>query len=80
MTAQISGVLPIAHTPFLDNDDIDYASLERQIEWALAQGAQGYCTGMVSELLRLTAQERLELTRHLAQCGRGAVVVASVGA
>lgn len=80
MTAPISGVLPIAHTPFLDNDDIDYASLERQIDWALTQGAQGYCTGMVSELLRLTGQERLELTRQLAQWSRGAVVVASVGA
>jgi 4-hydroxy-tetrahydrodipicolinate synthase len=77
----IAGVLPIAHTPFLDNDEIDFHSLQRQIDWAYQQGAHGYCSGMVSELLRLTANERLELTRRLAEfnAGRG-VVVAGVGA
>ncbi|MGE0758535.1 MAG: dihydrodipicolinate synthase family protein [Pirellulaceae bacterium] len=77
----VSGILPIAHTPFLDNDDIDYATLRRQVDWALAQGAQGYCTGMVSELLRLTATERIELTHRLAEFNEGrGVVVASIGA
>lgn len=81
MPRPIAGVLPIAHTPFLDNDEIDYASLRRQIDWAFEQGADGYCTGMVSELLRLTATERIELTHKLVElnAGRG-VVVASVGA
>lgn len=76
-----AGILPIAHTPFTDDDRIDYDSLARQIDWAFAQGAHGYCTGMVSEILRLTASERVELTRKLAELntGRG-VVVASVGA
>lgn len=81
MNRRIAGVLPIAHTPFLDNDDIDYASLKRQIDWAYAQGAHGYCSGMVSELLRLTTSERLELTRRLAEFNEGrGVVVAGVGA
>ena len=81
MPQSITGVLPIAHTPFLDNDEIDYDSLRRQIDWAFEQGAQGYCTGMVSELLRLTTAERIELTYKLAElnAGRG-VFVASVGA
>lgn len=81
MAKAIQGVLPIAHTPFDDRDQIDYASLKRQIDWAFAQGAQGYCTGMVSELLRLTSSERIELTHKLVEfnAGRG-VVVASVGA
>lgn len=81
MSHPIAGVLPIAHTPFLDNDDIDYASLKRQIDWAYSVGANGYCTGMVSEVLRLTAAERVELTHRLVEfnAGRG-VVVASVGA
>ena len=30
----------------------------------IARGADGYCTGMVSELLRLTSEERFELTRR----------------
>ncbi len=81
MSKPIQGVLPIAHTPFDLHDQIDYGSLQRQIDWAFAQGASGYCTGMVSELLRLTATERIELTHKLVEfnAGRG-VVVASVGA
>ena len=77
----IAGVLPIAHTPFLDDDSIDEESLARQVDWAFAQGAAGYCTGMVSELLRLTAEERVHLTRLLGQLKqeRG-VFVAGIGA
>lgn len=81
MKRQIAGVLPIAHTPFTADDQIDYASLERQIDWAYRVGAHGFCTGMVSEVLRLTASERVDLMRaHVnMNAGRGAVV-ASVGA
>lgn len=78
---RLAGVLPIAHTPFTAQDAIDFASLERQIDWALGRGADGFCTGMVSEVLRLTAAERVELMRQHVQmnAGRGSVV-ASVGA
>ena len=81
MSHNISGVLPVVHTPFLDDESIDYESLPRQIDWAFAQGAHGYCTGMVSELLRLTTEERIELTEALAEmnAGRG-VFIAGVGA
>jgi dihydrodipicolinate synthase/N-acetylneuraminate lyase len=81
MPHEIAGVLPIAHTPFLDDDSIDRGSLRRQIDWAYAEGASGFCTGMVSELLRLTAAERLELHANLAEFNedRG-VFVAGVGA
>ncbi|MEX0818785.1 MAG: dihydrodipicolinate synthase family protein [Pirellulaceae bacterium] len=81
MTKSIAGVLPVVHTPFLDDDTIDWESLERQVEWALAAGADGYCTGMVSELLRLTCRERLELTERLGELNQGrGVVVIGVGA
>ena len=81
MPRPIAGVIPIAHTPFAADDAIDFASLERQIDWAFATGADGVATGMVSELLRLTSGERVELTRALAGLcrGRGAFV-AGVGA
>jgi 4-hydroxy-tetrahydrodipicolinate synthase len=81
MPRALQGVLPIAHTPFTTDDEIDYASLQKQVDWALQVGADGICTGMVSELLRLTHDERLELTDRLAACvaGRGTVVM-SVGA
>jgi 4-hydroxy-tetrahydrodipicolinate synthase len=77
----IRGVLPIVHTPFRDTDEVDDDGLQRQVEWVFAQGAHGYCTGMVSELLRLTADERVTLTWRLAELNQGrGVFVASVGA
>ncbi|MSQ94872.1 MAG: dihydrodipicolinate synthase family protein [Gemmataceae bacterium] len=81
MAKRLQGVLPIVHTPFTDNDDIDVATLRREIDWAYAQGADGLGTGMVSELLRLTFDERIALTHHIAEmsAGRGAVF-AGVGA
>ncbi|MBM4001329.1 MAG: dihydrodipicolinate synthase family protein [Planctomycetes bacterium] len=77
----IRGVLPIVHTPFTERDAIDWTSFARQVDWARGVGADGFCTGMVSELLRLTAGERCELTEKLAECNAGRrAVVAGVGA
>ena len=55
--------------------------MKREIDWAFSIGADGVCTAMVSELLRLTVDERIELTDAMVDLadGRG-VVVASVGA
>jgi 4-hydroxy-tetrahydrodipicolinate synthase len=81
MPKRLHGVLPIVHTPFTDTNEIDTATLRREIDWAYAQGADGLGTGMVSELLRLTFDERIALTHHIAElsAGRGAVF-AGVGA
>ena len=67
MVRQLRGVLPIVHTPFAASDTIDVESLRREIDWAFACGADGLGTGMVSELLRLTGDERLELTRLIVE-------------
>ena len=77
----IGGVLPVINTPFDENDRIDEASLAREIDWVFEQGAQGICAGMVSELLRLTHDERVELAATMVDlaAGRG-IVVTSVGA
>jgi 4-hydroxy-tetrahydrodipicolinate synthase len=81
MAKRLQGVLPIVHTPFTDADEIDVATLKREIDWAYAQGADGLGTGMVSETLRLTIDERIALTHHIAEMsgGRGAAF-AAVGA
>ena len=79
--AEIQGVLPIVHTPFDEQEQIDWESLEREIDWAFQAGANGCCTGMVSEILRLTVAERREFTERLPQLvGDRGVVVASAGA
>lgn len=81
MNQTIEGVLPILHTPFDDHDAIDRDSLKREIDWAFSVGVQGVCSAMVSEILRLTVDERCELNQLIVEMsgGRG-VVVASVGA
>lgn len=79
--AEIGGLLPIVHTPFDEQDRIDQASLARQLDWAFQNGADGVALGMVSELLRLTTSERMELTEELVRlCGGRGVVIGSVGA
>jgi len=48
MTTLINGVLPILHTPFTDDDRIDLASFQRQIDWAFSVGADGVCIAMTA--------------------------------
>ncbi|QEG38172.1 dihydrodipicolinate synthase family protein [Roseimaritima ulvae] len=81
MTSNINGILPILHTPFDANDEIDRDCLKREIDWAFEQGSHGVCSAMVSEILRLTSEERIELNELIVEitAGRGSVV-ASVGA
>ena len=78
---QLAGVLPIVQMPFLENGEIDFASLRREIDWAFSVGIDGLGTGMVSEILKLTAAERESLAHKLVEyaAGRGAVFMA-VGA
>jgi dihydrodipicolinate synthase/N-acetylneuraminate lyase len=81
MPKELHGVLPIVQTPFLDSDEIDFATLRCEVDWAFAQGIDGLGTGMVSELLRLTVAERQALAEQLVEyaAGRGPVFM-GVGA
>ena len=81
MAKKLRGVLAIAHTPFTDGDEIDAAALKRSVDWAFAVGADGIGTGMVSETMKLTADERVALAEMLVEfaAGRGPVF-AAVGA
>jgi 4-hydroxy-tetrahydrodipicolinate synthase len=80
-TGTLSGVLPVFQTPFHEDESIDAATLEREIEWLYERGADGVVMAMVSEVLRLDAAERHALAELACRFGRprGAVVV-SVGA
>ena len=81
MPTTITGVLPIIHTPFTADDQLDVDSLHRELEWALTRNINGNCTGMVSELLRLSQEERNQLHREIGSVDRGdKVFIAGVGA
>ncbi|MBA63591.1 MAG: dihydrodipicolinate synthase family protein [Planctomycetaceae bacterium] len=81
MIRQIHGVIPVVHTPFLENGELDYESLVRELEWACSLEIDGLCTGMVSELLRLNDIERQTLHQWIGDFDRGdRAFVASVGA
>ena len=85
MTAQttnlLHGVLPVLHTPLLEDGSIDSATLQREIDWAFQIGADGVVVAMVSEILRLGYQGRKELASLVCEAARGrGFVVISVGA
>lgn len=67
MSTLLRGVLGIVQVPFSSADEIDFVSFRREIDWAVSLGANGLGTGMVSEILRLTADERREVTARLVE-------------
>jgi 4-hydroxy-tetrahydrodipicolinate synthase len=55
----LHGCIPILVTPFAADGSLDLASLERQIDWVLAEGASGVaCVAIASEGYKLTETER----------------------
>lgn len=80
-TTLLHGVLPVLHTPLLDDGSIDVATLENEIDWVFQTGADGVVVAMVSEVLRLGYHARKELASHVCRAvqSRGFTVI-SVGA
>lgn len=78
---RIRGVLPVLQMPYREDESIDYDTLAREIDHVLQAGSDGVVLALASELVRLSHEERLDLTRRLPQmvAGRGTVTV-SVGA
>ena len=75
------GVFTVLSTPFNDDDSIDFATLKKECDWLITQGVNGFVLAMVSEVLRLSAEERKQLTAKVCEFSSGKIpVVASVGA
>src|SRR4029079_3046429 len=82
MTTDLRGCIPILCTPFLDDLSVDYQSLERRIDWVIAEGGSGVATlALASEGYKLTESERDEITRVVVATtnGRVPVVVSADG-
>ena len=75
---ELKGILPVLHMPYEEDEgSIDFETLQRQVDYAFETGADGICLALVSDLLRLTTEERLALPRQLVDyaAGRGPVVI-----
>ena len=77
----LAGVLPVLQLPFHTDETIDWDTFSKEIDWAYANGAHGIVAAMVTEILRLTDDERDELAVKMVEfnADRGPVVM-SVGA
>jgi 4-hydroxy-tetrahydrodipicolinate synthase len=74
------GVLPVLQTPFDDSGAIDHSALQREIDWVFERGADGVTVAMVSEILRLSLEERRELAETVCSTAGTRAAVISVGA
>ena len=77
--SKLAGVLPVFQTPYHDDESIDFATLEREIDWLYELGVDGIVMAMVSEVLRLSTEERQELATAACKMSRGRAII-SVGA
>ncbi|AFQ48385.1 dihydrodipicolinate synthase family protein [Burkholderia cepacia] len=79
-TATIEGIVPVMLTPFDDAGAIDYAGLERLIEWYLAHGSDAlFAVAQSSEMQFLSLAERAELARFVVERVAGRVPVVASG-
>jgi len=73
--------MPVFQTPFDESGDINATDLANEIDWLFANGAHGVVFAMVSEVLRMSSEERDSVAALACKLvdGRGPVVI-SVGA
>jgi dihydrodipicolinate synthase/N-acetylneuraminate lyase len=78
---KLSGVFNVLSTPINNDDEIDLAVFEKEIEWLLKCGMNGAVLAMVSEVLRFSAAERRDQWKAAVKFLNGrAPLVVSVGA
>lgn len=74
MTLPIDGIVPVIPTPFDENEEIDFPSLARLIDFAVKSGATAICLPAYgSEFYKLSDEERQSLIAAAARCVGGRV-------
>lgn len=59
---EITGVCPIVQTPFTENGEVDYESLETELRWLIDSGCQSVTLfGIAGEFYKLSDEERHEM-------------------
>ena len=76
----IKGIIPVMLTPFTESNEIDFNSLEKLIEWYLAQGVDAlFAVCQSSEMQYLSLNERVALASFVHKTVRGRVPVIASG-
>ena len=79
-TKRIEGIVPVMITPYLESGEIDYAGLERLIEWYIAKGSDAlFAVCQSSEMQFLSVKERSELGKFVVKQAAGRVPVVVSG-
>ncbi len=78
----ISGILPVFQTPYFEDESIDFKTLRGELDWLFDNGVDGIVMAMVSEILRLSSEERETLAVAACTAARdnGGTCTISVGA
>jgi 4-hydroxy-tetrahydrodipicolinate synthase len=77
---KIDGIVPVMLTPFEEDGNVDYGSLERLTEWYIDHGADAlFAVCQSSEMQFLTLPERVEMARFVVRAARGRVPVVASG-
>jgi 4-hydroxy-tetrahydrodipicolinate synthase len=76
----LSGIWPVFQTPYHEDESIDHDTLEREIAWLFEKGADGVAMAMVSEILRLSEEERRRMAEAVCRLAPAAKAIISVGA
>src|SRR5271166_3450999 len=80
MSKSIDGIIPVMITPFTEDGVIDYAGLERLIDWYLTHDVDAlFAVCQSSEMQFLSLEERKELGRFVVRQGAGRVPVMTSG-
>tara|TARA_R110002020_G_scaffold70100_26_gene182028 strand:+ start:261 stop:1205 length:945 start_codon:yes stop_codon:yes gene_type:complete len=75
-----SGIWPVMLTPFKDNREIDWHSLERLVDWYVANGVHGlFANCQSSEMFFLSDKESIDLTKFVVDRADGRVPVVASG-
>ncbi|CCO50205.1 DapA protein [Vibrio nigripulchritudo SOn1] len=77
---KFEGVIPVMLTPYTEDGSIDYAALTKLTEWYIDNGSDClFATCQSSEILKLSLDERVALTKHVVEVIDGRVPVLASG-
>ena len=77
---KIEGIVPVMLTPYKEDGNIDYASVEKLIEWYIQNGSDAlFAVCQSSEMYFLSLKERAELAAFVVQHVQGRIPVVASG-